>query len=93
MPIKHLNAWMDALPNTTFINGYGSTEVTDSATYFIVNRRFKETDLLPLGIPLSNTSILVLNDNNELAKEDETGELCVRGNNLAYGYYNDPERT
>jgi len=93
MPVKHLNAWMDALPDTVFINGYGSTEVTDSATYFIVNRRFKETDLLPLGIPLANTSILVLNDNNEPAGQDETGELCVRGNNLAYGYYNDPERT
>ena len=93
MPIKHLNAWMDALPHTVFINGYGSTEVTDSATYYIVNRRFKETDLLPLGKPLSNTSILVLNDRNELAGRDETGELCVRGNNLAYGYYNDLERT
>ena len=29
MPVKHLNAWMDALPDTVFINGYGSTEVTD----------------------------------------------------------------
>ena len=93
MPIKHLNAWMDALPHAVFINGYGSTEVTDSATYYIVNRRFKETDLLPLGKALPNTSIMVLNDRNELAGPDETGELCVRGNNLAYGYYNDFERT
>ena len=93
MPIKHLNAWMDALPGTTFINGYGSTEVTDNATYYVVSRRFKETDLLPLGIPLSNTSILVINEDNQPAKPDETGELCVRGSNLSYGYYNDPERT
>ena len=84
---------MDALPHAVFINGYGSTEVTDSATYYIVNRRFKETDLLPLGKALPNTSIMVLNDRNELAGPDETGELCVRGNNLAYGYYNDFERT
>ena len=93
MPIKHLNAWMQALPNTSFINGYGSTEVTDSATYYIVNRRFKETDLLPLGNALPNTSILVLNEMNKEARKGETGELCVRGNNLSYGYYNDPERT
>ena len=93
MPVKHLNAWMDALPETVFINGYGSTEVTDSATYFIVNRRLKETDLLPLGIPLGNTSVLVLNEKNEIAGHDEIGELCVRGTNLSYGYYNDIERT
>lgn len=93
MPVKHLNAWMDALPETVFINGYGSTEVTDSATYFVVNRKLKETDLLPLGIPLGNTSVLVLNDNNEIASHDEIGELCVRGHNLSYGYYNDIERT
>ena len=93
MPIKHLNAWMDALPQTTFINGYGSTEVTDNATYFVINRRFKETDRLPLGIPLGNTSVLVLNEDNLPARPDESGELCVRGTNLSYGYYNDPERT
>ena len=93
MPVKQLNAWIDELPRTKFVNAYGSTEVTDGATYYVINRRFKDTDLLPLGIPFNNTDILLLGDNDEPVGKDEIGELCCRGNNLAYGYYNDPERT
>ena len=93
MPVKQLNAWIDALPDTIFVNAYGSTEVTDGATYYIINRRFKETDLLPLGVPFNNTDILLLSDDDSEVGDNEIGELCCRGNNLAYGYYNDPERT
>ena len=35
----------------------------------------------------------MLNDKNEQAKEDETGEICVRGSSLALGYYNNPQKT
>lgn len=93
MPIRQLNAWREALPETVFVNGYGSTEVTDSVTYYIVNRKFKDNDLLPLGVPFNNTDIILLNDNDLPIGEGEIGELCCRGNSLAYGYYNDPERT
>ena len=93
MPVKQLNAWIDALPNTSFVNAYGSTEVTDGATYYVINRRFRETDLLPLGKPFNNTDILILDDDNRVVSGNEIGELCCRGNNLSYGYYDDLERT
>jgi acyl-coenzyme A synthetase/AMP-(fatty) acid ligase len=34
-----------------------------------------------------------LNKNNEEAKQDEIGELCIRGSLLAFGYYKDKEKT
>jgi len=49
--------------------------------------------LLPIGHPCLNTSIMVLNDKNELVRNDAVGELCVRGTSLSYGYYNNQAKT
>lgn len=93
MPVKTLNYWQKHLPNALFSNLYGPTEITVDCTYFIVDRKFEDSDSLPIGIPCINTNILILNDINELVKEDEIGELCVRGSSLALGYWNNPEKT
>ena len=93
MPNKQLNIWRKFLPNVTYANLYGPTEITDACTYYIVDREFSDDEPLPIGIPMSNTDILVLNDEDKLVKDDEVGELCVRGTSLAMGYYNNPEKT
>ena len=77
----------------TYANLYGPTEITDACTYYIVDREFSDDEPLPIGIPMSNTDILVLNDEDKLVTDDEVGELCVRGTSLAMGYYNNPEKT
>jgi len=48
---------------------------------------------LPIGFPCRNTEILVLTEQNQLARADEPGEICVRGSSLALGYWNNAERT
>ena len=93
MPNKQLNIWRKFLPNVTYANIYGQTEITDACTYYIVDREFSDDEPLPIGIPMSNTDILVLNDEDKLVTDDEVGELCVRGTSLAMGYYNNPEKT
>lgn len=93
MPNKQLNVWRRALPQTMFVNLYGPCEATDACTYYIVNREFSDDEPLPIGIPCENTEILVLNEKDEPAGENEVGELCIRGTSLAMGYYNNPERT
>ena len=93
MPNKQLNVWRKFLPNVLYANLYGPTEITDACTYYIVDREFSDDEPLPIGIPMANTDILVLNDKNEPVKDDEVGELCVRGTSLSMGYYNNPEKT
>lgn len=92
-PTKQFNYWKRRLGHVLFANLYGPIEITLDCTYFIVNRDIPDDEPLPIGIPYKNTDILILNENDELIKEGEEGELCVRGTSLAMGYYNDPEKT
>jgi D-alanine--poly(phosphoribitol) ligase subunit 1 len=92
-PTKHLNYWRRHLPGAMFVNLYGPIEITVACTYFIVDREMSDDDKLPVGFPCRNTEILILNDQNQAAKLDEPGEICVRGSSLALGYWNNPERT
>lgn len=93
MPIKYLNAWRDALPDTMFVNLYGPTEITCNCTYKIVERRYNEGEVVPIGVPFRNTRIFVLNEANQPAGVEEPGELYVGGAGLALGYFNNPEKT
>jgi len=93
MPNKQLNMWRNALPDAVYANLYGPTEITDACTYFFVDREFGDDEPLPIGFPMPNTEIMVLNDSNQLVSGDEVGELCVRGTSLSMGYYRNPEKT
>lgn len=93
MPNKQLNIWRKYLPNVVYANLYGPTEITDACTYYIVERDFSDEEPLPIGRPMKNTDILILNEQDEPVSGEEVGELCVRGTSLAMGYYNNPEKT
>ncbi len=93
MPNKVLNYWRRHLPNVMYVNLYGPTEITCNCSYYIVNRPFEDSEMLPIGIPFPNTDILVLNSADKPVGEDEMGEICVRGTSLALGYYNNPAET
>lgn len=93
MPNKQLNIWRAYLPNVQYANLYGPTEITVDCTCYIVDREFSDEEPLPIGVPVTNTDVLVLNDDDELVQGEEVGELCVRGTSLALGYYNNPQKT
>lgn len=93
MPNRHLNYWRKKLPDSLFANLYGPTEITVDCTYYIVEKSFEDNDKLPIGFPCRNSDILILNSEDKAAKENELGELCVRGSSLALGYWNDPAKS
>jgi len=93
MPAKQLKVWMSKLPNVKFVNLYGPTEITVDCTYYEVNREFGDDEFIPIGNACQNKGILVFNDENQLVKVGETGELCVRGTGVALGYYNNKAKT
>lgn len=93
MPNKQLNVWRKVVPDALYANLYGPTEITDVCTYYIVDREFRDDEPLPIGIPCNNTRIYVLNENDKLVNDQESGELCVAGTCLSLGYYNNPQKT
>lgn len=92
-PIKQFNLWKAALPDAKFFNLYGPTEATGMSCYYPVTRFFEEQEMIPIGRPFKNTQILLLTEENKEALPGETGEICIRGTCLTYGYYNNPEKT
>ena len=92
-PIKQFNLWRQALPDAKFTNLYGPTEATGMCCYYRVDREFGPGDVIPIGGPFRNAEILLLKEDNTLAADGETGEICVRGTSVTLGYYKNPEKT
>lgn len=94
MPAKHLKSWMEHLPQATFVNLYGPTEITCNCTYHIIDRTADYSEGIPIGKAFPNEEVFLLDEQNHLVTEPGiNGELCVRGTCLALGYYNAPEQT
>lgn len=93
MPAKQLKVWMNKLPGARFVNLYGPTEITVDCTYYEVDREFDDDEFIPIGRDCHNKQILVFNEDDQLVKVGEPGELCVRGSGVALGYYNNKEKT
>ena len=96
MPVKYLNYWRSALPDAEYNNLFGPTETTDICTWYHVDREFEERESLPIGRACDNCDAFVVGENGAQILPQQvgvTGELYVRGSFLAYGYYNNPEKT
>ncbi|WP_417894396.1 non-ribosomal peptide synthetase [Bacillus pseudomycoides] len=75
--------------NRIFINAYGPTEATVCATAGI----YEGNSQPPIGRPLSNVEVYVLDQNQQPVPIGVAGELCIGGVGLARGYLNRPELT
>ena len=95
MPMRVLHYWQKQLPDATFVNLYGPTEITCNCSYYIVNRDFAEDEAIPIGKAFRNTEVFIYDSEKAcvITKPDRQGEICVRGTCLALGYYNDKEKT
>ncbi len=73
-----------------FFNAYGPTETTVCAT---IKEYFKGDQTLPIGRPIANTEIYILDEHLRHVPIGEQGELCIGGVGLARCYLNRPELT
>ena len=96
MPPKQLAVWSQNLPQATFVNLYGPTEITCNCTYFVVDRAYRSDETIPMGKPFANETVFLLDEKDELVSANninQIGEVCVAGTCLALGYLGEPERT
>ncbi|RDU72144.1 amino acid adenylation domain-containing protein [Helicobacter brantae] len=85
-----LKKLQELFPCSTFANLYGPTEITVDCSYYLVNREFGENEMVPIGKACKNSSILLLDEENRVSNR---GEICIRGEGVSLGYYNDPQKT
>ncbi len=88
-----LNKFLDLNNNMEIINGYGPTEDTICATFFKYSSKTYTGENIPIGKPLSNTRIYILDDRQKLLPHGVIGELYISGIGLAKGYLNRPDLT
>jgi len=84
---------MQQLPRVVFINAYGPTENTTFTTCHLVKVPVSESRPVPIGRPLANTQVYVLDTQQQLVPVGVPGELYTGGDGLARGYLNQPEMT
>ncbi|WP_018680200.1 non-ribosomal peptide synthetase [Actinokineospora enzanensis] len=85
---------LDADPPGRIVNGYGPTETTTFAAALACSAEvMRDVRRTPIGFPLQNTTLHVLDDELRPVLDGETGELCVGGPAVALGYLARPELT
>ncbi|HEV7919902.1 MAG TPA: amino acid adenylation domain-containing protein [Thermoanaerobaculia bacterium] len=79
-------------PHAQIFNHYGPTETVVGCALFDVTAN-RGVDRLPIGKPMQNTQLYVLNEAMQLAPIGVPGELHIGGAGVAKGYVNQPELT
>jgi len=75
-----------------FLNGYGPTEATVGTCFEVVDSVDGLTSV-PIGPPIANSRVLVLDEDGDLTPDGEVGELFIGGINVAHGYVGRPDLT
>ena len=77
----------------TVVNNYGPTECAVVATSARVAVEPRPDVLPPIGCPIDNTQVYIVDENLKPVSFGATGELCISGAGLARGYINAPKLT
>jgi amino acid adenylation domain-containing protein len=92
MSRKHADKVLEEIRGCHLIHGYGPTETTTFATTFRVGKAHMGSTV-PIGKPISNTTILLLNRALRPAGIGERAEIFIGGEGVARGYFNRPDLT
>ncbi|MDF5719764.1 MAG: amino acid adenylation domain-containing protein [Rhizonema sp. PD37] len=86
--------WLEHYPTIPLLNAYGPTECSDDVTHYpICVPPPPEMLNLPIGRPVSNTQLYVLDRQLQPVPIGVTGELYVGGVGVGRGYVNNPQQT
>jgi amino acid adenylation domain-containing protein/non-ribosomal peptide synthase protein (TIGR01720 family) len=93
---KFVEWWAHGGHQLTWMNTYGPSETTIITTWYEVSagdESWRDLDELPIGKPIDNVQVYVLNKYGFPVPVGVSGELVIGGVCLAKGYLNQPERT
>ncbi|WP_192797382.1 non-ribosomal peptide synthetase [Psychrobacillus glaciei] len=81
------------LPHVKLTNSYGPTEATIGVSFYDLTDNYNEYNSIPIGKPISNTELYILNKNHKIQPVGVIGELHIGGVGLSRGYLNRIELT
>lgn len=94
-PVDLLEDWYKCAPNVEIYDFYGPTEATIYCTYYKLTRGKNNLSLngvISIGKPLANVQAIIIREDGNLVEGEEKGELCVAGDQVTQGYWNNPEK-
>ena len=89
----HVRRVLEQFPGCRLINGYGPTENTTFTCCHPVTEKAAGRRAIPIGRPIANTRVYVLDERMQPAPIGVPGELYTGGDGLALGYLGRPELT
>jgi amino acid adenylation domain-containing protein len=92
---SRLRDWVEASQGATeVVNVYGVAECTDVSSYYRLTdyRRYAESSV-PVGKPIFNTQVHLLDEDMQQVPFGESGQICIGGDGIGRGYINDPAQT
>ncbi|SFB04749.1 non-ribosomal peptide synthase domain TIGR01720/amino acid adenylation domain-containing protein [Amycolatopsis marina] len=87
----HCAKLTERMPDLQVINVYGPTECTSITTVHLVDSNPAPDVKLPIGRPIANTTVYVLDDNQALVPVGAPGEIYIGGDGVGAGYINRPD--
>jgi amino acid adenylation domain-containing protein/non-ribosomal peptide synthase protein (TIGR01720 family) len=96
LPQKTVERFLDCFKTNApkITNVYGPTECcVDSTSFEISKENIHFLDAVPIGKPMPNEHVYILDKKNRLQPVGIAGELCISGDGAARGYLNRPELT
>ncbi len=93
LSVPHVEKVLRQFPGLRLINGYGPTENTTFTCCYPVTQPEQISGSLPIGRPIANTQVYVLDRWMQPVPVGVVGELYAGGDGLATGYLNQPELT
>lgn len=82
----HIKKIAAACPQLELYNGYGPTENTTFTTVHKISNSELDGPAIPIGRPISNTRVYIVDENFEIVAPGEWGEICAAGDGLALKY-------
>ena len=93
LSMTHVRRAVEQLPGCRLLNCYGPTENTTFTTYFEVEDPTQLRVSVPIGRPIANTQVFVLDELLQPSPVGVAGELYIGGDGLSRGYLRQPELT
>ena len=89
-----VDRWLLAYPEIPIANTYGPTETSDDVTLLVLRKPITEKRaIVPIGRPLPNISIFVLDRELRPVPIGVPGEICIGGIGVGEGYWQQPDKT